>query len=158
MPTESTLTNLPFASAFDLAVGESGIARDVIAHEMGWSTSQSYRFFSHEDNYWPNTASIPQLCLVLHNDILIEWLFANVDELRKGHYDRAPLLNEFEVLQLINSIAKEMGDVNEEVEKALSNDQRIDSPETRPIIKQAYHVLARIRELVAAMRTIQREN
>ena len=154
----ATLSNLPFSSALDLALGESGLSRETVGHEMGWSVSKTQRVFCHNDNYWPNMPSIPQLCLVLGNDILIEWLAANVDELRKGCYDRAQRLNEFELLKLINSIGKEMGDVNAVVEEALSNDGKIDTGEAKQIIKQAYDVLARNRELVIQMRVILQES
>lgn len=150
-----SLANLAFASALDLALGESGLTRDDVGHGMGWSVSKTSRVFSHDDNYWPNMPSIPQLCAILGNDVLLDWLRVNTNELRLGKHERVPRLSELELLRLLSQIGKEMGDVNDAVNNALANDGIIDKQESRRIIRESYDVLSRYREVIVAMRAIQ---
>lgn len=149
------LANLSFASALDLALGESGLTRDDVGNGMGWSVSKTSRVFSHDDNYWPNMPSIPQLCLILGNDVLLDWLRVNTNELRLGRHERTPKLTEVELLRLLSEIGKEMGDVNDAVNNALANDGKIDKQESRRIIRESYDVMSRYREVIVAMRAIQ---
>ncbi|MEZ6854345.1 phage regulatory CII family protein [Halodesulfovibrio aestuarii] len=149
------LANLSFASALDLALGESGLTRDDVGHEMGWSVSKTSRVFCHDDNYWPNMPSIPQLCLILGNDVLLDWLRVNTNELRLGRHDCAPKLTEVELLRLLSEIGEEMGEVNGAINEALKNDHNVDARESKKIIREAYDVLSRYRELIAAMRVVQ---
>lgn len=156
-----SLANLSFASALDLALGESRLGREDVGHAMGWSVSKTSRVFCHDDNYWPSMPSIPQLCQVLGNDVLLDWLRVNVNELRIGRHDRAPILSELELFQLLSEIGKEMGEVNKAVNDALSKKSEsgsdISRAESNRIIRESYDVLSRYRELIAAMRAVQEE-
>lgn len=151
----NNLQHLTFASALDLALGESKLCREDVGNTMGWSTSKTSRIFNAEDNYFPTMPSVPQLCMVLGNDILLDWLRVNTNELRLGRHDRAPRLTQLELLQLLSEISKEVGDVNKVINEALKGDGSIDKPESKRIIREAYDVLSRFRELVAAMRAVQ---
>lgn len=71
------LANLSFASSLGLALGESGLTRDDVGNGMGWSVSKTNRVVIHDDNYWPNMPFIPQQCLILGNDVLLDWLRVN---------------------------------------------------------------------------------
>lgn len=148
------LQHLTFASALDLALGESKLCREDVGNAMGWSASKTSRIFNAEDNYYPTMPSIPRLCTVLGNDVILDWLRINTNELRLGKHDCAPKLSQLELLQLLSEISKEVGDVNREINKALSNDNTVDKSESKRIIREAYDVLSRYRELIAAMRAI----
>ncbi|MEZ6855011.1 hypothetical protein [Halodesulfovibrio aestuarii] len=152
------LQHLTFPAALSLALGESGLSRDDVGNAMGWSVSKTSRVFNAEDNYFPSIPSIPQLCVVLRNDILLDWLRVNTRELRKGRHDLFPPLSTLEVLQLLSQIGEEMGAVNAEVNKALEGDNQIQKHETPKIVKKAYAVLARYQELIIAMHAVQEEN
>jgi chromatin segregation and condensation protein Rec8/ScpA/Scc1 (kleisin family) len=99
--------------------------------------------------------SIPQLCAILGNDVLLDWLRVNTNELRVGRHELVPRLSELELLRLLSEIGKEMGDVNNAVNKALANDGLIDKQESKKIIRESYDVLSRYREIIVAMRAIQ---
>lgn len=152
------LQHLTFPAALSLALGESGLSRDEAGNAMGWSVSKTSRVFNAEDNYFPAIPSIPDLCVVLRNDILLDWLRVNTHELRKGRHDLFPPLSTLEVLQLLSQIGEEIGEVNAEVNKALEGDNKIQKHETPRIIKKAHRVLARYHELVIAMHAVQEEN
>jgi len=156
-----SLANLSFASALDLALGESRLDREDVGHTMGWSVSKTSRVFSHDDNYWPNMPSIPKLCYVLGNDILLDWVRVNTNELRLGRHDRAPVLTELELFRLLSEIGEEMGKVHEAINDALKEEsesgRKISKAESRRIIRNSYDVLSRYRELIAAMRAVQEE-
>jgi hypothetical protein len=152
------LQHLTFPAALSLALGESGLSRDDVGNAMGWSVSKTSRVFNSEDNYFPAIPSIPDLCVVLRNDILLDWLRVNTHELRKGRHDLLPQLSSLEVLQLLSQIGEEMGEVNAEVNKALEGDNQIQKHETPRIIKKAHRVLARYHELIIAMHAVQEKN
>lgn len=156
-----SLANLSFASALDLALGESRLGREDVGHAMSWGVSKTSRVFSHDDNYWPSVPSIPDLCAVLGNDIILDWLRVNTNELRLGRHDRAPVLSERDLLRLLSEIGKEMGEVNKAVNDALKESsesgRKISKSESKRIIRESYDVLSRYRELVAAMRAVQEE-
>ncbi|SHJ77724.1 phage regulatory CII family protein [Halodesulfovibrio aestuarii] len=151
------LQHLTFPAALSLALGESGLSRDEAGNAMGWSVSKTSRVFNAEDNYFPAIPSIPDLCVVLRNDIILDWLCVNTKELRKGRHDLLPQLSTLEVLQLLSQIGEEMGEVNAEVNKALEGDNKIQKHETPRIIKKAHKVLARYQELIIAMHAVQEE-
>lgn len=151
------LHHLAFPAALSLALGESGLSRDEAGNAMGWSVSKTSRVFNAEDNYFPAIPSIPDLCVVLRNDILLDWLRVNTHELRKGRHDLFPQLSTLEVLQLLSQIGEQIGEVNAEVNKALEGDNKIQKHETPRIIKKAHKVLARYQELIIAMHAVQEE-
>ena len=123
--------------ALNLARIQSGKTIDEIQAEMSWKPGHAQRIF-YDDSYWPSLPTIPKLCVVLGNTILLDWLQAQVEF--------GGLALEFEALDCLgllrelNLLVRELGDVSVEAEKAVE-DEKVDKAEARRICKELRDVL-----------------
>ena len=60
----------------------SGMTNEEISEASGISGAQIARYFQENDAYSPAPALIPVLCRALRNTVLVDWLNAQVAELR----------------------------------------------------------------------------
>lgn len=60
----------------------SGMTNEEISETSGISLAQVARYFQEHDAYAPSPALIPALCRAMGNTILVDWLNAQVEELR----------------------------------------------------------------------------
>ncbi len=148
---DTDLTRLTFPAAMSLALGQSRLSRDDVATAMGWSPSQAYRFFNEGDNYWPSLPSVPRLCSVLGNTIILQWMSANACCL--GVTRAATLEPESFVLGL-GRLFKEMGDVAEVGSVAIS-DGKITRDEAKKLMKELRDVAVELMDLMASTEMVQ---
>lgn len=152
------LLNMSFGSAMELAVGRSPMSREDVAFRMGWTPSFAGRIFNVGENYWPAVTSIPQLCAVLGNTDLIEWLYVQATAMLQGNFESPPDLESAEGLLLhVTGIGAELGDVLHAVEAAVVGDGIVQPHEAKTIIKEARDVLERLDTLVGAMNHIRED-
>ncbi|WP_457571528.1 phage regulatory CII family protein [Desulfovulcanus sp.] len=144
------LKNISLFDAINMAVAKSGYSRDEIGALMGWTPAATKRIFS-TDNYWPSLPTIPKLCSVLGNSILVDWLKVHTDEylqqIQIQNLDAPGLVKE------LGQLFKELGDVALEGNRAVEDGQ-ITTREARRIIKELYDVANKAMEMIGGLRGI----
>jgi hypothetical protein len=106
-------------------------------------------------HYWPSLPDVPLFCNALGNTLLIDWLKARCDAQSVDKLESASGNDTLEVLKLMSSIGKEMGDVHQAIENALGNDGVVDEVEARRIAREGYDVIRRWSELFTTLARIQ---
>lgn len=76
------LRHSTFKKALVLAKLESGLTQAEISERSGLNQASVARYFSEHDDYTPSPALLPSLCRALRNTILIDWLNAQVEDMR----------------------------------------------------------------------------
>ena len=144
------LRRISLFDAINLAVAKSGYSRDEIGALMGWTPAATNRIFS-TDNYWPSLPTIPKLCFVLGNSILVDWLKVHTDEyLQQLHTEN---LDAQSLIKELGRLFKEIGDVALEGNKAIEDGQ-ITTREARRIIRELYDVVNKALEMIGGLRGI----
>ncbi|WP_448338901.1 hypothetical protein AB9L11_00735 [Desulfovibrio piger] len=72
--TDAELAAMDLPLVMRAAVCFSCLPDAEIIQRMGWDTRNGYRLLNPQDDYWPGIPSLPRLCRVLGNDILVRWL------------------------------------------------------------------------------------
>ncbi|VFQ44364.1 phage regulatory CII family protein [Desulfoluna butyratoxydans] len=155
MIPDTALAKMNIGSVMELAVSVSGKTRADLQNDLKWTRSRVTRICNPNAHYWPSLPDVPFFCNALGNTILIDWLAASCDESAKASLDAASKDDTKEVLRLMNSIGKEMGDVHEAIQKALSNDGEVDDVEARRIAREGYDVIRRWTEMFSTLARIQ---
>ncbi len=130
--------NMGLYDALNLALRLSRKSRDDVAAEMGWTPGNADRIFGTE-NYWPTLPNIPRLCIVLGNNILIDWLHAQAHAGGVKHH--FPALDCGALLLDMNQLMRDLGDAAKEGERAVTIRPgelapRIDPAEASRLIKR----------------------
>ena len=76
------LRHATFKQALVFAKLLSGMTNEEISEASGISGAQIARYFQEHDAYAPSPALVPVLCRALRNTVLVDWLNAQVEELR----------------------------------------------------------------------------
>ena len=123
--------------ALNLARIQSGKTIDEIQAEMSWKPGHAQRVF-YDDSYWPSLPTLPKLCGVLGNTILLDWLQTQVEF--GGLALKFEALDCIGLLRELNLLVLEMGEVSREAERAVA-DGTVDRAEARRICKEMRDVL-----------------
>lgn len=152
-PPSIDLTTFSLPSAFSLAVSMSGKADWDIAAQMSWSSSTAARIFNGSDDYWPSLPSLPRLCCVLGNTVLLDWIAAQAGE---------PIafvsasIDVPQLLERLRGILIEVGDVSSVTGEAVA-DGVIDRREARRLVREIEHLISEAAPLLAGARSIIEE-
>lgn len=141
------LTKLSFPAVMSLALAQSRKSRDDVASEMGWNPSMASRVFVESDNYWPQLPSVPRLCAVLGNTLILDWMRANAMECGIQRAVR-PLDPDTLILGL-GRLFREMGDVAQVGSRAVE-DGTTTRAEARRIMAELRDVYVELMHVVAA--------
>lgn len=141
------LTKLSFPAVMSLALAQSRKSRDDIAAEMGWNPSKATRSFNEGDNYWPQLPSVPRLCAVLGNTLILDWMRANA--LACGADRDAKALDPAGLVLGLGRLFREMGDVARVGAKAVE-DGNISKTEARHIMAELRDVHIELVDFMAA--------
>ena len=76
------LRHATFKQALVFAKLLSGMTNEEISEASGISLAQIARYFQEHDAYAPAPYLLPVLCRVLQNTVLVDWLNAQVEEMR----------------------------------------------------------------------------
>ena len=68
--------NMSAKEALREAKDASGMTAEEIARGLGISASHMRRYLDAGDSYFPSLSTIPALCTVMRNTILLQWLEA----------------------------------------------------------------------------------
>lgn len=145
------LSQLTYASAFQLAVSASGISHDEIADRMGWAPDKATRIFNLGDDYWPAAKALPQLCAVLGNTIIAEWVMARSGVACPCGPSIPPAAD---LMDRVAALTRETAAVMREAGAALADDGRIDSTEARRVLREVNDVAALLPELLSGLQAI----
>lgn len=142
------LHRLDAVDAFKLAIEQSNKTVIEIAQELGWSEFFMRRVFSPE-KFFPSYADIPEFCVAVGNLTVIHWLvarttFYGIDDQRQNVDCRS-------LLERVNSVFAEVGDVAQEARKAIADDM-LDKHERRRLISERSDVLEGCMALVGDLR------
>jgi len=122
--------NMTAKQALTLAKLLSGKTCEDIAEETGFPYQSIRQYFKeHETRYFPGIHRIPALCRALGNNILIEWLHAQL-EIPSHH---PSITKGSELLKELNRLSSELGDVARVTGEALQ-DGKVDQQEAQQII------------------------
>lgn len=155
MIPNDALAKMTTGAIMEMAVAMSGKTRAQIEMDLGWTKSRVTRICNPNAHYWPSLPDVPIFCNALGNTLIIDWLRARCDEKAMETIETASKNDTLEVLQLLNSIGREMGDVHEAIQIALEDDGEVDEVEARRIAREGYDVIRRWSELFATLARIQ---
>ena len=144
------LKKISLHDAINLAVAMSGKSREEIGAEMGWSPAVTRRIFTI-DNYWPSLPSIPKLCSVLGNTIIIDWLAEQSEEYFVDK--QVPTTTPETLIKDLGGLFKEIGDVATQGNEALE-DGKLTTIEARRIIKELYDVIKKAMHMIGGLRKV----
>ena len=83
MPSSINLRHITFKQALCHARMCAGMTKEEVSEASGISMSKVSRFFQENDAYNPSPALIPALCRALGNTVLVDWLNAQIEDLRE---------------------------------------------------------------------------
>ena len=109
--------NMSLYDALHLARRLSGMSPEDVGASMGWSKGITDWIFATE-NYWPILPNIARLCIVLGNNVLIDWLHAQAHAGGVKHH--FPALDCGALLLEMNQLMRDLGDVAKEGERAVT--------------------------------------
>lgn len=95
----------------------SRMTNEEISEASGIGLAQVSRYFQENDTYSPSPALIPALCRVLENTILVDWLNAQVEDLRPG----LNIKTAADLTQAVMRATANTGDLNSETLKAITD-------------------------------------
>lgn len=130
MNRKVNLKGMSVKSAFQLAIAQSNKTQEEIMDKMGWTPTVTSRFFSF-DGYLPTYSSIPKLCQVLGNTVLVDWLVENLESAEKI---KTPISSR-ELLESIVELAEKYGKLAEEAKKSVEDDE-ISQSDAKKILKK----------------------
>lgn len=141
------LTKLSFPAVMSLALAQSRLSRDDVASEMGWSPSMASRTFTESDNYWPQLPSVPRLCAVLGNTLILDWMRANAESLSSPR--RADPLDPETLILGMGRLFAEMSDVAEVGARTIE-DGKISRAEARRFMNELRDLGCELIDIMAA--------
>lgn len=124
--------NMSLLDAISLAVRLSGMSNDEVGAAMDWKPGNYDRIFG-SGNYWPSLPNIPKFCVVVGNNVLIDWLHAQAHA--GGVKHDFPSLDCQGLLHGMNQLMRDLGDVAKECERAVV-DNHIQAAEATRLIKR----------------------
>lgn len=130
MDRKVNLKGMSVKSAFHLAIAQTSKTQEEIMDQMGWTPTVMSRFFSF-DGYMPSYSTIPKLCKVLGNRVIVDWLTANLEEETSEHEP----LDAKDLLMAVAVLAEKYGNVAAEC-RAAALDNDITYEEVKKILKK----------------------
>lgn len=151
-PPGIDLSTFSLPAAFGLAVSMSGKPDWEIAAGMSWSQSVASRVLNPGDDYWPTLPSLPQLCRVLGNTVLVDWLSAQ-SETGVCTKPALPGMDVPALLQRLRRILAETADVTATVGDVVS-DGALDEKDARALLRELEHLVAAAAPAISGAREI----
>lgn len=103
------LKNVSGTEALRYAKDKSGLSAKEIAESSGISVAMLNRYLNQNDNYSPSMEMIPELCRILGNDVLLQWL--NIRCEREAPRQVPPAKTRADVLTSVAWAGAALGDV-----------------------------------------------
>ena len=130
--------NMSLLDALKLSVMLSGMSQDEVGAAMGWKPGNYDRIFGG-GNYWPTLPNIPKFCVIVGNNILIDWLHAQAHA--GGVQHQFPSLDCQGLLIDMNQLIRDLGDVAKECERSVlvlpgEHTPKIEAAEATRLIKR----------------------
>ena len=107
------------------------MTNEEISEASGIGLAQVSRYFQENDAYSPSPVLIPALCRAMGSTILVDWLNAQIEELRPG----LDISTAADLTQAVMRATANTGDLNTETLKAIA-DGSILSAEARTLQAQ----------------------
>ena len=124
--------NMSLLDAIKFAVMLSGLSQDEVGAAMNWKPGNYDRIFG-SGNYWPSLPNIPKFCVIVGNNVLIDWLHAQAHA--GGVQHAFPSLDCQGLLHDMTQLMRDLGDAAKECERAVANRQ-IEAAEATRLIKR----------------------
>ena len=106
-----------FKQALVYAKALSGMTNEEIAEASGINGPQVSRYFQEHDTYAPAPYLLPVLCRVLGNTVLVDWLNAQVEELRPA----STILTVQDLSMAVMRATQNTGDLNSKTLAAIAD-------------------------------------
>lgn len=142
--------NMSLLDAVNLAVFLSGLSKDDVGAAMGWNPGNADRIFG-SGNYWMSLPSVPRFCVVVGNNVLIDWLHAQAHA--GGVQHEFPALDSKGLLCGMNAILVDLGAAATECSSAVEDD-KIQGAEASRLIKRLLKVCTDTIHTIRGLRPI----
>lgn len=129
--SDFNLHHATFKQALVYAKALSGMTNEEIAEASGINGPQVSRYFQEHDAYAPAPYLLPTLCRVLGNTVLVDWLNAQVEELRPA----AAIRTVQDLTMAVMRATQNTGDLNSKTLAAIADGQ-ISQQEARALQAQ----------------------
>lgn len=145
MSVKIELKGISAKSAFQFAIASCPKTQDQIMNEMDWTPNIACRFFSTE-GYFPKYPTLPKLCEVLGNTIIIDWLRINSTQTmnQQKPFEAEELLFEFV------KMTETQGLLAEEIRRACV-DNKISQDEAIKILRKVKNISRIMAKFVAKL-------
>ncbi|WP_419787337.1 hypothetical protein [Pseudodesulfovibrio sp.] len=148
-----SLAGMDPADAFKQAFALSGLTEKQLMEKMGWKQDKTRRVFS-AGRYFPSFDELPKFCIVVGNNIIIQWIQMNV--LQGDRPIAYTSINCQNLFARIGELFAEVGDVGQRGQEVVA-DGEIDLKETRQLKKEVGEVVTKGIEMMADLGALERE-
>jgi len=124
--------NMSLLDALHLARRLSGKSEDEIGAAMNWNPGNTARIFGTGE-YWPTLPNIPRMCVVMGNNILIDWQHAQAHA--GGVQHEFPAIDCSGLLTGMAQMMDDLGSVANEAQRAVANND-IERAEAARLVKR----------------------
>lgn len=142
--------NMGLLDALHLARRLSGKNEDEVGAEMGWNPGNTAKIFG-AGNYWPTLPSIPRFCVIVGNNVLIDWLHAQAHA--GGVQHEFPALDCPELLTGMTQLMDDLGSVASEAQRAVASES-IEKGEAARLVKRLLKLCTNTVHTIRGLRPI----
>lgn len=103
------LKDMTAKEAVRAAKAASGLTAKEIAAGLSVSTGSIKRYLKEDDPYWPSLEKLPQLCAVLGNTLLQNWIEAQIEEKKKAEREGGTLCSVRNPIEALRNIGLLVG-------------------------------------------------
>lgn len=148
-----SLAGMDPSDAFKQAFALSGLTEKQFMEKMGWRQDKTRRVFS-TGRYFPSFDELPKFCIVVGNNIIIQWIQMNV--LQGNRPIEHASINCQSLFARIGELFSEVGDVGQRGQEVVA-DGEIDLKETRQLKKDVGEVVTKGIEMMSDLGALERE-
>lgn len=133
--------NMSAIEALREAKDASGMTAEAIARGAGLSATHLRRYLDPSDNYSPSLHLVPQLCRVMRNTILLQWLEAQI-EMTPDDTSVTPAATRADVLTAVARAGCALGEVQRRLahEARLALEQKMEEVRPKVVFAESIEV------------------
>ncbi len=148
-----SLAGMDPTDAFKAAFSISGLTEKQLMERMGWKLDKTRRTFA-TGRFFPSFEELPKFCVVVGNNIVVQWIQMNV-LLGDKPFEHRNIDCQNLILR-VGEMYSEVGDVGQQAALAIQ-DGELDLNEIRRLKKESGQVAGKAFEIIADLGAIERE-
>lgn len=143
------LRRMTAADVIRQAIIISGKTQEEIEEEAGLRPGSLDQYASRRDHHWPNIINIPALSMALGTDLLVRW--QEEQYLDKCLAYEPTSMTPEDLLKAIVEACGRLGDVSNEAQRALKDDNDVSRPEAMAIRREAMEAVVPLWKIINGM-------